>query len=134
VKVVDTNVLAGLFVEGPFSANARALYGLDADWRSEPFILIEFTNVLATQIRVGRLTRDAGAALVDRAQAVLADGLHEVEHATALAVAARLSISAYDARFLCVALALGSKLVTEDTMLRRKAPGQAISIADALAA
>jgi predicted nucleic acid-binding protein len=133
VKVFETSVLAGLFIEGPFSANAQALYASEADWRSEPFILIEFTNVLATQIRAGRLAPNAGPALVDRAKALLADGLHEVDHASALAVAARLSVSAYDARFLCVALALGSKLVTEDATLRRKAPAQAISIAEALA-
>ena len=132
MKVVDTNVLAGLFIEGPFSASARALYGHDADWHSEPFILIEFTNVLATLIRAGRLTREAGVALVDRAQAVLADGLHEVDHGSALAIAAGQSVSAYDARFLCVALALGSRLVTEDAALRRKASGHAISIAEAL--
>jgi predicted nucleic acid-binding protein len=133
VKLVDTNVLACLFIEGPFSANAQALHASDADWRSEPFILIAFTNLLATPIRASRLAPDAGPALVERAKALLADGLHEGDHASALAIAARLSVFAYDARFLCVALALGSRLVTEDATLQRKAPAQAISIAKALA-
>jgi len=132
VVIVDTNVLAGLFIDGPFSADARALYSEDPDWRSEPFALVEFTNVLATQIRARRLTAAAGQVLVDRAQAVFGNRLHEVDHGSVLDMAIRQAVSAYDARFLCVALAYGSKLVTEDAALRRKAPGLTRSLSQAL--
>ncbi len=130
--IVDTNVLAGLFIEAPFSADARALYAEDADWRSEPFALIEFTNVPATQIRARRLTAAAAQVLIDRAQAVFGNRMQEVDHGSALDMGTRQVVSAYHARFLCVALAFGSKLVTQDAALRRKAPGLTRSLSQAL--
>ncbi len=43
------------------------------------------------------------------------------------------SVSAYDARFLVVAQTFGGRLVTEDTKLRRAAPGLTQSLEQALA-
>jgi predicted nucleic acid-binding protein len=56
VVVVDTNVLASLLLAGPFTESARALHAADAEWRSEAFLMTEFANVLATQIRLRGLS------------------------------------------------------------------------------
>ncbi len=58
--------------------------------------------------------------------------LLNVPHAQALDLAADLSISAYDARFLVAARMEGVKLVTEDAKLRAAAPKLTRSLADAL--
>ena len=50
-----------------------------------------------------------------------------------LRTSASLGVSAYDARFLAAARALGVKLVTEDARLRRAAPELTQSLTAALA-
>jgi predicted nucleic acid-binding protein len=132
VLAVDTNVLAYLLLEGDRTADAQALYAADADWRSEGFLLVEFSNVLATYRRRGALPGDAAVELLDTAQRVVS-GLVNLPHARALALAAEYGVSAYDARFLGAAQALGTKLVTEDAKLRVAAPQLTRSIAQALA-
>jgi predicted nucleic acid-binding protein len=132
VLAVDTNVLAYLLLEGDRTADAQALYAMDADWRSEGFLLIEFSNVLATYSRRGALAGDTAAGLLATAERV-AGGLVNLPHRRALALAAEYGVSAYDARFLGAAQALGTKLVTEDAKLRAAAPQLTRSIAQALA-
>jgi predicted nucleic acid-binding protein len=51
---------------------------------------------------------------------------------TALDVARRYNISAYDARFIAAAQQLETKLVTEDRKLRAAAPERTRSLAQAL--
>lgn len=132
--VVDTNVLAYLLLQGARTAESRALLEADADWRSEQFMLVEFTNVLATAVRAGRLPAARAQIALEEAQALMEPGLCEAPHADVLALAIQLKVTAYDARFLTVANTLGVKLVTEDTKLRKAAPKLTQSLADALAA
>lgn len=131
--VVDTNILAYLLIEGDCTADVQALFARDADWRSEGFVLIELSNILATYQRTGALTRDAAEGLLAAAERVMA-GLVNLPHARALKLAAEFGVSAYDARFLGAAQSLGAKLVTEDARLRAAAPALTQSLAQALAA
>lgn len=128
---VDTNVLAYLLLEGDRTAQARDLYARDPDWRSEAFLLVEFCNILATYVRRGALGADTAAELLRAAERV-AGRLVNLPHARTLALAGEFGISAYDARFLGAAQALGTKLVTEDAKLRAAAPQITCSIAQAL--
>jgi len=130
--VVDTNILAYLLIEGDRTSDAHALYRQDAEWKSETFVLIEFSNILATYLRAGALTRVQGQALLAEAETRLR-GLVTLPHARALRLAEQFAVSAYDARFLGAAQALGAKLVTEDARLRAAAPAVTMSLADALA-
>jgi predicted nucleic acid-binding protein len=129
--VVDTNILAYLLIEGDRTSDAHALYRRDAEWKSEGFVLIEFSNILATYLRAGALTRVQGQALLAEAETRLR-GLVTLPHARALRLAEQFAVSAYDARFLGAAQALGAKLVTEDARLRAAAPAVTMSLADAL--
>ncbi len=130
--VVDTNVLAYLLIDGDRTANAQALYARDPDWRSEGFLLVEFSNILATYLRAGSLERGAAEGLLASAEQILSGSLN-LPHARALGIAAEFGVSAYDARFLGAARGLGTKLVTEDAKLRRAAPGLTQSLSQALA-
>ena len=42
--VVDTNIVAYLLIDGDRSREARSLLARDPDWRSEAFVLVEFSN------------------------------------------------------------------------------------------
>ena len=130
--VVDTNVLAYLLIDGDRTADAQALYARDPDWRSEGFLLVEFSNILATYLRAGSLERGAAEGLLASAEQILSGSLN-LPHARALGIAAEFGVSAYDARFLGAARGLGTKLVTEDAKLRRAAPGLTRSLSQALA-
>jgi predicted nucleic acid-binding protein len=132
--LVDTNVVAFLLIHGDHTEAAQVLRARDPDWRSEAFLLVEFTNVLASSIAAKRMTlRLAGNFLTTAA--FLFDGkLGRMPHASVLATAARYRVSAYDARFLALADQLESRLVTEDRRLRMAAPALTQSLAEALAA
>ena len=129
--VVDTNVLAYLLIQGDRTAEAQALFAHDPEWKSEAFVLIEFSNVLATLQRSGALRVDEADALLGEAEKRLT-GLVRLPHAHALRVAGQYGVSAYDGRFLGAAQSLGARLVTEDIRLRKAAPGLVQSIAEAL--
>ena len=133
MKVVDTNVLVYLLLEGPHSEAARALHAVDSDWQSDSFLMVELVNVLATSMRTAK--RPLGATLETLAEArhLMSAGLRSVEDRDVLNAAAHFGISGYDARFVVVARALGEPLVTEDARLRRAAPEFTCSLAEALA-
>lgn len=127
--LVDTNILAYLLIQGDRTAAAQALYERDPDWRSEAFIFVEFSNILATYVRSNLLTRDGGTDLLGEAQRRLS-ALVNVEHHHALDVATEFGISAYDARFISSARQMRTRLITEDARLRRAVPDWTSSLSD----
>ena len=131
--LVDTNVAAHLLLAGPSGVAARSLYEKDPDWRSEPLLFFELTNVLTTAIRTGGVSRAKAMEALDKAHQIFDDALHPVSDRDALDAAAQFRISGYDARFIAAAAALGSHLVTEDARLRKAAPALTCSLAEALA-
>ena len=131
--LVDTNIVGNLLLAGPQGPAARALYARDPDWTSEPLLFVELTNVLVTGLRQKRLSTAQAESALARAHEMLDGYLHLTPDRQVLAVAARYGISGYDARFICVALEIGSPLVTEDAGLRRKVPEATRSIAEARA-
>jgi predicted nucleic acid-binding protein len=130
--VVDTNVLAYLLIEGDRTKQAQALFAKDSDWRSETFLLVEFSNVLTTYRRVRALSAQQAESLLAEAASRVRELLN-IPNLHALRCAQRFAVSAYDARFLAVADILGVKLVTENAKLRAAAPALTRSIAQALA-
>jgi predicted nucleic acid-binding protein len=130
VVLVDTNVLAYLMLEGDRTSAAQELFERDADWRSEAFIMVEFSNVLTTYVRTKVLSRDQGLKLLAGAEK-LVPVLTSVQNARALEVATQFGISAYDARFVALAIQMKVKLVTEDAKLRAAVPSWTVSLAGA---
>jgi predicted nucleic acid-binding protein len=130
--LVDTNVVAYLLIEGKQTAAAQQLRKRDSDWRSEAFLLVEFTNVLASSIATKRMTLSLAEELLARASVLFDGKLGRISHASVLTTAARYRVSAYDAHFLALADQLGSRLVTEDAKLRTAAPALTQSVAEAL--
>jgi predicted nucleic acid-binding protein len=129
VVLVDTNVLAYLMLEGDRTSAAQELFERDADWRSEAFMMVEFSNVLTTYVRTKVLSRDQGLKLLAGAEK-LVPVLTSVQNARALEVAKQFGISAYDARFVALAIQMKVKLVTEDAKLRAAVPSWTASLAD----
>ena len=133
MKVVDTNIVVYLLLDGTYSEAARALFAADSDWHSETFLMVEIVNVLATSMRVAKRPFAETLQTLADARHLMASGLRSVDDRDVLDAAAHFGVSGYDARFLVVARAFGERLVTEDARLRDKAPDLTCSIAEALA-
>ncbi len=132
--VVDTNIIVPLYVRASASEAVRELRERDAVWRTDPFALIEFSNLLATYERARYLTKAMAQECLAHAQSFLRPHYFSVKHEAALELAIRHRLTAYDGRFLALAHQLGSRLVTEDARLRAAAPALTQSLAEALAA
>jgi len=133
VILVDTNVIAPLYVRSARSQAAAELFAHDAVWRTEPLALIELSNVLISYERSRYITAASARDCLNRAAAFLQPHFFRVSHQAALDIALRYRVTAYDARFLALADQLGRRLVTEDTRLRAAAPALTQSLAEALA-
>jgi predicted nucleic acid-binding protein len=131
--LVDTNILVYLLIDGNHTEAAHQLRARDSDWRSEAFLLVEFTNVLVSSVAMKRMTLQMARDSLTSAVALFDGKLARVPHAAVLAIATQYRVSAYDGRFLALADQLGSRLVTEDAKLRATAPGLTQSLAEALA-
>ena len=131
--LVDTNIIAPLYVRSARSDAVRELFARDAVWRTEPLALIELSNVLITYERARYITAATARDCLSRAAAFLQPQLFRVSHQAALDAALRYGTTAYDARFLAVAQQLGHRLVTEDAKLRAAAPRLTQSLTEALA-
>jgi predicted nucleic acid-binding protein len=131
--LVDTNVVAYLLIQGEHTKAAQQLRSRDVDWRSEAFLLVEFTNVLVSSIATKRMTMLQAEDLLAKVTALFDGKLARMAHASVLATAVRHRVSAYDARFLALAHQHGSRLVTDDARLRAAAPALTQSLAEALA-
>ena len=131
--LVDTNIIAPLYVRSARSPAAAELFTHDPVWRTEPLALIELSNVLITYERERYITAATARDCLNRAAAFLQPYLFRVSHQAALDAALRYGTTAYDARFLALAQQLGLRLVTEDAKLRAAAPALTQSLAEALA-
>jgi len=130
--IIDTNVIAPLYVRSARTDAAKQLFVRDAVWRTEPIALIELSNVLVTYEDSRYITAATARDCLTRAATFLQPHLFRVSHEAALDAALRYRVTAYDARFLALAQQLDTRLITEDAKLRAAAPGLTQSIAEAL--
>lgn len=131
--VVDTNIIAALYINGAYSGDALALRKQDEFWRTEPFALIELSNILATFERARYISKTSAEDCLFQAEAFLGPRFQAIPHHKALDFAFQYRVTAYDARFLAIAAELGTKLTTQDAKLRSAAPALTQSLTDALA-
>lgn len=130
--VIDTNIIAPLYVRSARTGEVTKLFAQDQIWRTEPLALIELSNVLITYARARYITAASARDCLNRAAAFLQPNLFRVSHQAALDAAIRYGTTAYDGRFLALAQQLGSRLVTEDAKLRGAAPALTQSLEEAL--
>lgn len=129
--VVDTNVIAYLYLPGDYTATAEALLELDADWAAPLLWRSEFRNILAGYVRRKALTFEMARDLQLEAEGLMAGAEHDVDSRLVLELARDSDCSAYDCEFAAVAMTLGVKLVTMDAQLLRAFPKHAVPLSAA---
>jgi len=128
VIVVDTNVVAYLYLPGDYSERAEALLEQDADWAAPMLWRSELRNILAGYMRRKALTFEAARELQTEAESLLAGAEHEVDSRLVLELVRDSDCSAYDCEFVALARSLGVKLVTEDKKLLKAFPKHAVAL------
>ena len=126
--VVDTNVLAYLYLPGEFTAKAEALLQRDAAWAAPVLWRSEFRNILAGYLRRKALTFEQAVAIQSKAEELLRDAEFEVDSAEVLELVRGSDCSAYDCEFVALAASLEVPLWTMDAKLLRAFPKRCVSL------
>jgi predicted nucleic acid-binding protein len=126
--VVDSNVVAYLYLSGDYTEKAEALLEHDADWAAPLLWRSEFRNILAGYMRRKTLTFEAARDLQLEAEGLLAGAEHEVDSRHVLELVRDSDCSAYDCEFVALAMILGVKLVTMDAKLLKAFPKYAVPL------
>ena len=125
--VVDTNVIAYLFLRGDFAARAEAWLKEDRDWVAPMLWRSEFRNLLGGYLRRKQLTFEAVRDIQREAEALLCGSEHEVDSQRVLELVRDSDCSAYDCEFVSVAMRLGVKLLTADGKVLRAFPQHTVA-------
>jgi predicted nucleic acid-binding protein len=122
VLVVDANIVVYLLIEGEKTAQARALWATDHDWRAPQLLFYELANVFSQLLKRRDLSLEAASSGLDSGLGLVRLLDAGPPAARILEIASRLGLSAYDASYLATAELLRTPLVTEDARLLRAAP------------
>jgi len=120
--VVDSNVLAYLYLPGARTANAEALLERDPEWAAPVLWRSEFRNILAGYTRRKTLTFEQACSLQREAESLLSGSEFDVDSRSVLELVRDSDCSAYDCEFVALAIKLNTKLVTADKKLLRAFP------------
>ena len=126
--VVDSNVLAYLYLPGEYTAAAEALLEQDSDWAAPILWRSEFRNILAGYLRRKAITFEQANSLQREAESLLEGAEFELESLAVLELVRDSDCSAYECEFIALAMKLDTKLITMDKKLLRAFPKRAIAL------
>lgn len=127
--VVDSNIIAYLYLPGEYTPAAEALLEEDPDWASPVLWRSEFRNILAGYLRRGGLTFDQAVDIQSEAEDLLSGAEFDSDSLNVLELVRDSDCSAYDCEFVALAKALGTKLVTLDGQILGAFPDSAVALA-----
>jgi len=130
VIVVDTNVIAYLFVHGDRSKEAREVFTMDPEWTAPLLWRSEFRSVLLHYMRLGDLVLEDAVDIFNLSQELMHQREYEVESRSVLALARDTNCSAYDCEFVTLAISFSVPLVTADRQILKDFPDVAVPMAD----
>ena len=126
--VVDSNILAYLYLPGEFTAAAEALLEREPEWAAPPLWRSEFRNILAGYVRRNMLSFEQACSLQAEAESLMEGFEFEVHSREVLALVRDSECSAYDCEFVALAERLETKLVTMDKKVLKAFPKRALPL------
>lgn len=127
--VVDSNVLAYLYLPGEYTDAAEALLESDPNWAAPVLWRSEFRNILAGYLRRESITFQQAYELQHEAEDLMRGAEYDVDSLGVLELVRDSECSAYDCEFIALAKKLDTKLVTMDAKLLRSFRGIAVALA-----
>lgn len=126
--VVDSNVIAYLYLPCQHTAAAEALLERDPDWAAPIPWRSEFRNILAGYTRRKAISFEQAVGLQQEAEDLLHGAEFEVDSRSVFELVRDSDCSAYDCEFVALAMKLDTTLVTMDKKLIRGFPGCAVPL------
>jgi predicted nucleic acid-binding protein len=131
VIVVDTNVVAYLYLRGEHSERAEEWLRRDREWSAPLLLRSELRNLVAGYLRRKQLSLDAVLQIQREAEALLRGNEHQVDSQRVLELVRDSDCTAYDCEFVALAMRLGVKLLTTDARLFKAFPKQTLGFSAA---
>jgi len=128
VIVVDTNVVAYLWLPGDLTEAAEQALQRDADWAAPLLWRSEFRSILTGAVNHNTLSLDRATAIAAAAEDHMHGREFAVESARVLALAVPSRCSSYDCEFVALANDLGVSLVTNDRQILKAFPAVAVPL------
>ena len=126
--VVDSNVVAYYWVNGPLTEIARRVHEKDPEWQAHVLWRSELSSVLTGYLRDGTLSAAQAARVMAAAEEALAGREHLVPSDRVFEIVGTTSLSAYDAEFVALAGTLAVPLVTADKAVLKAFPDRALTM------
>ena len=126
--VVDTNILAYLYLQGEHTKQTEKALIKDPEWVAPILWRSEFRNVLAYYTRSKILKLDESLRIMNEAEILMSGGEYDISSIEVLSLAELSGCSAYDCEFIALATDLKVPLVTSDSKILNAFKGTAISL------
>ena len=126
--VVDSNVVAYCWVNGPLTPLAQRVRIKDPDWHLPILWRSEMRSILTGYLRDGSLSDAQVGRIMAATEEALAGREHIVSSRNVFEVARATRLSAYDCEFVSLASVLSVPLVTADKALLKAFPGLALTM------
>lgn len=128
--VVDTNVIAALYLSSNYTEQAESLLLQDVDWIAPLLWRSELRNVLIKYVCADLLNLEQACKIQQQAENFIAANEYQVNSVEVLNLASTSKCSAYDCEFVALAQFLNLKLVTQDKQILAQFPQVAIALKD----
>ncbi|MBC5799196.1 MAG: type II toxin-antitoxin system VapC family toxin [Candidatus Eremiobacteraeota bacterium] len=126
--VVDTNIIAYLYLPNPLRESAVALLRADRAWRAPLLWRSEFRNVLGGYLRRADLALEAALSIYEAAVDLMRPGESAPPTGTVLGCVVASALTAYDCEFVSLAQSLCCRLITADRQILSAFPQQAVEL------
>lgn len=120
--VVDTNVIASMWVPNDMDELVYKVFKKDSDWIAPLLWRSEFRNVLSIYLRKGILELPVVLQAIEEAEQLMDANEFEVNSTQVMSLVSDSSCSAYDCEFVALADDLNVQLVTFDKKIMREFP------------
>ena len=126
--VVDTNVIAALYLPNENTAFAETLLLQDAEWAVPQLWRSELRNTLTKYLRAGLMSLEHINQIQLEAEDLMSRNEYQANSLAVLKLAHSSTCSAYDCEFVALARHLQVKLVTQDRQILLQFPQDTIAL------
>lgn len=125
--VVDTNIIAYLWIPGSHTNQVESVLQKDSAWAAPLLWRSEFRNVLAGYIRRNQIELGTALQIIEEAESQMSGNEYSISSVHVLTLVNKSGCSAYDCEFVALAEDLNVPLVTTDKKILAEFPTTAIA-------